>query len=197
LSQETTLDISGLIDSPISQGVPDLSAEFDTDFPNMTDTLHLDSSGVAKAAFVTNQDPNEVIGITAETGSYRVVFFSFALERISNNRASNNGMNMIVKNSLDWLMEGSKNLLSVKSVEPEIQSDNSAPLTVTLVAEGINFLDGYDVFLNDIPVAVTSIDLNGSLEILIPAGLYPGLYDIALTSPDGQSSTIPEAFTIE
>ena len=197
LSQETSLDISGVIDNPIGQGVPDLNAEFDTDFPNMTDTMLLDSSGVAKPAFVTNQDPNEAIGITTETGSYRAVFFSFALERISNDRASSNGMDMIVKNSLDWLMEGSRNLLSIKSVEPKIQSDNSTSLTVNLIAEGINFLDGYDVFLNDISLAVTSIDLNGNLEILVPAGLSAGLYDITLTSLDGQSTTIPEAFTIE
>jgi hypothetical protein len=197
LSQETILDISGIIDSPISQGVPDLSAEFDTDFPNMTDILILDHSDVAKPALVTNQDPNNVIGINVETGSYRAVFFSFALERISNSRMSNNGMNMIVKNSLNWLMDGPKNLLSIKSVEPEIQSDNTAPLTVTLVAEGINFLVGYDVLLNDIPVAITSIDLNESLEILVPAGLPRGLYDITLRSPDGQSTTISQAFTIE
>jgi hypothetical protein len=197
LSQETTLDISGIIESPIGLGVPDLSAEYDSDFPNMTDILILDSSGVAKPALVTNQEPNDVIGITVETGSYRAVFFTFALERISNNRVSSNGMNMIVKNSLDWLMDGSKNLLSIKSVEPEIQNDNSVPLTVTLFVEGINFLVGHDVFLNDIPVAITSIDLNGNLEINVPAGLPWGLYDIILKSPDGQNTTIPKAFTIE
>ena len=197
LSQETTLDISGVIDSPISLGVPALSAEFDTDFPNMTDILILDNSGAAKPALVTNQDPNDVIGVTVETDSYRAVFFCFALERISNNRVSSNGMNMIVKNSLDWLMEGSRNLLSIKSIEPAIQSDNSFPLTVTLVAEGINFLVGYDVFLNDIPVAITSIDLEGNLEIHVPAGLPRGLYDITLKSPDGQNTIIPKAFTIE
>ena len=106
-------------------------------------------------------------------------------------------MGIIVKNSLDWLMDGSRNLLSIKSVEPEIQNDNSIPLTVTLAVEGINFSVGHDVFLNDIPVAVTAIDLDGSLEILVPAGLPKGLYDITLRSPDGQSSTISEAFKIE
>jgi hypothetical protein len=106
-------------------------------------------------------------------------------------------MNMIVKSSLDWLLDGSRNLLSIKSIEPEIQSDNSIPLTVTLAVEGINFLIGYDLFLNDIPVAITSIDLDGGLEILVPAGLPRGLYDITLRSPDGQSTTIPEAFKIQ
>jgi len=33
---------TGILDSPIGRGVTDLRAEFDTDFPNMTDILILD-----------------------------------------------------------------------------------------------------------------------------------------------------------
>ena len=192
LFQETTLDISEITDSPIGQGISGLNAEFDTNVPNMTDILVLDGSEVAKPALITNQNPEDVIGITAETGSYRAVFFAFALERISND-----GMNIIIKNSLDWLMEGSKKLLSIHSVEPEIQNDNSVPLTVILTVEGINFLVGHDVFLNDIPVEIKSINMNGTLEILVPAGLPKGLYDITLRSPDGQSTILSEAFQVE
>ncbi|MFC1605161.1 hypothetical protein ACFL5F_09070, partial [Planctomycetota bacterium] len=190
LTQETTLDISGIIDSPVGQDISGLNAEFDEETPNMSDILILDSGGVAKPALFTNQNPDDVIGITVETGSYRAVFFPFALERISDGRMSRNGMGMIVKNSLNWLIDGQRNLLSIKSIEPEIQNDNSVPLTATLVAEGINFSVGYDVFLNDIPVSITAIDLTGSLEILVPAGLPQGLYDINLRSPDGQSTTL-------
>lgn len=192
LSQETTLDISGATDSPIGQGISGLNAEFDADFPNMTDILILDRSDIAKPALVTNQNPEDVIGITVETGSYRAVFFSFPLERVSNN-----GIDMIMQNSLNWLMNGSKKLLSIHSVEPEIQKDNSVPLAVTLTVEGINFLVGHDVLLNDIPVEITAINMNGSLEILVPAGLPQGLYDITLRSPDGQSTTVSEAFMVE
>jgi len=192
LSQETTLDISEITDSPIGQGISGLNAEFDANVPNMTDILILDRSDVAKPALVTNQNPEDIIGITAETGSYRAVFFAFALERITNN-----GMDMIMKNSLDWLMEGSKKLLSIHSVEPEIQNDNSVPLAVMLTVEGINFLVGHDVFLNDIPVEIKSINMNGTLEILVPAGLPQGLYDITLRSPDGQSTILSEAFQVE
>ncbi len=158
----------------------------------MGDILVLDSSEVVRPALFTNQNPEDVVGMTTETGSYRAVFFSFALERITNN-----GMNLIVKNSLDWLMEGSKELLSIRSIEPVIQNDNSVPLAVKLTVEGINFLVGHDVFLNDIPVEITSIDMNGIVEILIPAGLPVGLYDITLISPDGQSTILPEAFQVE
>jgi hypothetical protein len=192
LSQETTLDISEITDSPIGRGISGLIAEFDEKVPNMTDILILDRSDVAQPALFTNHNPGDVIGITAETGSYRAVFFAFALERISNN-----GMDMIMKNSLDWLMEGSKQLLSIHSVEPGIQNDNSVPLAVTLTVEGINFLIGHDVLLNDIPVEVKSINMNGTLEILVPAGLTQGFYDITLRSPDGQSTILSEAFKVE
>jgi hypothetical protein len=192
LSQETTLDISGITDSPIGRGISGLNAVFDAAVPNMTDILVLDRSDVAKPALITNQNPEDVIGITTETGSYRAVFFAFALERISNN-----GMDVIMKNSLDWLMEGSQKLLSIQSVEPEIQNDNSVPLTVMLTVEGINFLVGHDVLLNDIPVEINSINMNGSVEILVPAGLPQGIYDIILRSPDGQSTILSESFQVE
>ena len=192
LYQETTLYISEMTDSPIGEGISGLNVEFDANFPNMTDILILDDSDVAKPALFINQNPEDVIGITAETGSYRAAFFSFALERISNN-----GMDIIMKNSLDWLVGGSKKLLSVHSVEPEIQNDSSVSLTVTLTVEGINFLVGHDVFLNDVPVEIKSVNMNGTLEILVPAGLPRGLYDITLQSPDGQSTTLSEAFQVE
>jgi hypothetical protein len=192
LSQETSLDISEIIDSPIGEGLSGFNAQFDTEVPNMSDILTLDSSGIAKPALFANQNHDDVIGITVETGSYRAVFFSFALERILNN-----GMDRIMQNSLAWLMNGTKKLLSIQSVEPEMQNDNSAPLTVTLTVEGINFLVGHEVHLNDMPAEIKSINLDGTLEIIVPAGLPDGIYDITLRSPDGQSTVLPEAFQIE
>jgi hypothetical protein len=106
-------------------------------------------------------------------------------------------MNTIIKNSLDWLIEGSKELLSIHSVEPETQNYNDASLVVTLTVEGINFLVGHDVYLNDVPVEIKSINMDGTLEILVPAGLAEGLYDITLKSPDGQSTVLPGAFHVE
>jgi hypothetical protein len=197
-SQETLLDISGVGGSPIVQDLPDLEAGFDSDVENMSDTLVLDNSGIAKPALITNQNPDEVIGITVETDSYRVVFFSFPLERILNEpRLSIYGMNIIIKKSLDWLMNGSRKLLSVRSVEPEIQTDNRVPITAKLTVEGMNFLVGYDVRLNDAPVEITEIDMTGSISILVPAGLPKGLYDITLDSPDGQSNVLSETFIVD
>jgi len=197
-SQETLLDISGVIDSPIAQDLSDLEAGFDSDVANMSDTLVLDNSGIAKPALITRQNPEEVIGITVETDSYRAVFFSFPLERVLNKpRLSIDGMSIIIQNSLDWLMNGQRKLLSIRSVEPEIQTDNSVPITVKLTVEGINFLVGYDVRLNDTPVEITEIDITGSIEILVPAGLPKGFYDITLDSPDGQSNVLSETFIID
>jgi subtilisin family serine protease len=198
VSQETLLDISGVDDSPIAQDLPELEVSFDSDVENMSDTLVMDDSGIAKPALITNQNPDEVIGITVETDSYRALFFSFPLERILNEeRLSIDGMNIIVKNSLDWLLGGSKKLLSIRSVEPEIQTDNSVPITVELTVEGINFLVGYDVRLNDKPVEITEIDMTGRIEILVPAGLPNGLYDITVDSPDGQSNVLSETFIVD
>jgi subtilisin family serine protease len=198
LSQEAVLDISGAVDSPISRGLPDLDAAFDSDIANMSDVLVLDGSDVAKPALITNNRANVVIGITAETDSYRAVFFSFPLERVLRNpRLARDGMDIIIENSLDWLTNGSRKLLSIQSVEPETQIDSSVPVTVTLSVEGINFSVGHDVRLNDTPVEITAIDMAGSVEILVPAGLPEGLYDIALDSPDGQTNVLAGAFTID
>ncbi|NIM21258.1 MAG: hypothetical protein GTN64_02370, partial [Candidatus Latescibacteria bacterium] len=63
-SQETILDISTVIGSPIGRDLPEVDARFDSDFENMSDTLVLDNSGIAKPALITNNNPEEVIGIT-------------------------------------------------------------------------------------------------------------------------------------
>ncbi len=195
-SQDETLDISGAVDSPIAQGLTTLDATFDLTVPNMTDLLVLDSTGIAKPALITNQNPLDIIGITVETDSYRAVFFSFALERILSG-ARLNGMNVIMQNSLDWLMSGSNTRLAIRSVEPQVQVDNTVEVTVILTAEGINFSAGHNVLLNDTPVEISSIDMEGNLELIIPAGLPGGFYDITLNSPDGQTVTLPQAFQIE
>jgi subtilisin family serine protease len=194
---EETLAISGVPDSPIAEGITNLYAEFDDAFVNMSDLLVLDETGLAKPALIANKNPQDLIGITIETDSYRAVFFSFGLERIDPGGRTRDGMDIIVRNSLDWLMGGSSTRLAIRSVEPQIQFDNNATLKVTLTTEGVNFPVGHDVRLNEQSVEITSIDVTGNLEILIPAGLPGGLYDITLTSPDGQIATLSQAFQVE
>ncbi len=196
--QEKELAISGALDSPVAQGIPSLNADFNDIVVNMTDLLVPDDTGIARPALIVSREQQAVVGVTVETDSYRVVFFSFPLEQMRRiPRLSLEGMDVIVKDSLDWLTNGSRKLLSIQSVEPETQIDNGVPVTVTLVVEGINFAVGHDVRLNDTPVEVTAIDMDGSVEILIPAGLLEGLYDITLNSPDGQTNVLSGAFTID
>ena len=213
-SHERTLDISAVSGSPIGLNLPDLDASFDSDVANMSDVLVPDVSGTAQPALITNKDPKDVIGLTVETESYRAVFFSFPLERVQRiPRHSLDGMDLIVQNSLDWLMSGPRKLLSIRSVEPVVQIDNAIPTKVTLTVEGLNFSVGHDVRLNDTPVEITAIDpfvtprarpelaegagMSGHIEIVVPAGLPQGLYDIALDSPDGQSDVLHAAFAID
>lgn len=191
LSQQTQLDIARANFSLIGEGVARLSASFDAAVPNMSDTLVLDQTGIALPAIVTQRDDPEVIGITVETSSYRVVFLAFPLERVSGN-----GMDVIMRNSLTWLLDGPRTALSLHAIEPTVQNDNSLSLPATLSVAGINFLIGHDIFLNDIPVQMTSIDMDGTVDITVPAGLPQGRYDITLKSPDGQSVTLPEAFKV-
>jgi len=94
-------------------------------------------------------------------------------------------------------MSGSSNRLAIRSVEPQVQLDNTGALAVTLTADGVNFPVGHDVRLNERSVEITAIDITGSLEILIPAGLPRGLYDITLSSPDGQTTTLSQAFEVQ
>ncbi len=192
LFQETQLDISRASNSLIGRGVVRLNANFGADVPNMTDTLILDQSGIAQPAIITHRDQPETIGTTVETSSYRVVFLAFPLERVSGN-----GMDTIMQNSLTWLLDGPRAALSLHAVTPEVQYDNSLSLPVKLSVEGINFLVAHDIFLNDIPVKMTAIDMDGVVDITVPAGLPYGHYDITLQSPDGQSTTLPQAFKVE
>ena len=194
---EETLSISGVLDSPIARGIRNLYADFNDTFVNMTDLLVLDETGIAKPALIANRNPLDVVGITIETDSYRAAFFSFPLERIDPSGRTRDGMDIIVRNSLDWLMSGSSNRLAIRSVEPQVQLDNTGALAVTLTADGVNFPVGHDVRLNERSVEITAIDITGSLEILIPAGLPRGLYDITLSSPDGQTTTLSQAFEVQ
>ncbi len=198
-SQERTLDISAVAGSPIGTNLPPLDATFNSDVANMSDILVPALSGTAEPALITNNDPEDVVAITVETESYRAVFFSFPLERVQPvPRVSRDGMDMIIQNSLDWLMSGPRKQLSIQSVEPVVQIDSSIPMTATLTVEGLNFSVGHDVRLNDTPVEITAIDASsGRIEIRVPAGLPEGIYDITLTSPDGRTDVLRAAFTIE
>ena len=191
-TQQRHLSITAVRDSPIAPGLSGLSADFDATVPNLSDILSLDSNAIAKPALIANRNVNDVIGMTVETSSYRTVFCAFPLERLSAQ-----GMDRILQNSLDWLIDGPKMNLSLLSIEPTVQHDNRMPLPATLLLEGLNFFIGHDVFFDDIPVEITGIQMPGTVEINVPGGLLPRRYDITLRSPDGQETRLSAAFTVE
>jgi hypothetical protein len=86
--------------------------------------------------------------------------------------------------------------MSIVSIEPTIQQDTTESLNVTALIDGLNFEIGYHLYLDDSPVEIQSISLNGTIEFLVPAGFQNGLYDITVESPDGQTNTLPNAFQI-
>lgn len=190
-SQITSLPITPSSGSPLTLGIGGLTATFNTNYPNMADLVDIDQSGVAFPVLETSQRPGGVMGVAVESNSYRSLFYSFPLERISGT-----GMNSLMKTSLDWLTGGTKKALSILSVDPSVQQDRNEPLTVSLTADGINYLVGYTVYLNDLSIEITSIDRDGRLEFLVPAGLSEGDYDLTVESPDGQSARLAKGFRV-
>ncbi|MFH1743567.1 MAG: hypothetical protein ABIH23_31575, partial [bacterium] len=185
------MTIFGLPESAVGGDIGTGELTFDGSFENYTDTVTIDTSGMAKPAFGANDDPGKVVGITVETCTYRAMFLAFALERLSQET-----MSKIVGGSLSWLTNWQPETLSIQSVEPSSQPDTSQPLTVRLAAEGLTFSVGNLISLDDFNMPIVSCDACSQLEIVVPAGLSDGLYDITLRTPDGQSVTSPDAFTV-
>jgi subtilisin family serine protease len=184
----TIVTVSG---SPVATGISTEDLHFDTDFENWTSSVKADSSGYAKAAFRSLRRPAGDVGVTVESCSYRVVFLGFALERLSESP-----MNRIIKNSLSWLGDKQPESLSILSIEPSSQPDNSSALTVALTVTGVNFPVGNYVRLDEINLPVTSFKECGRLEVVVPAGLPNSLYDVSVQTPDGQVATVPNIFKV-
>ncbi|MBN2327174.1 MAG: S8 family serine peptidase [Candidatus Omnitrophica bacterium] len=191
LRQNIEMLVSADSGNPIAAGLDSLTVQFDDDLPNMTDLLTIDDSGFAQAALHSTERESGIVGITIDANSYRAVFFSFPLERISGE-----GMNLLIKNSLDWMLDDPKQAFSLQSITPAAQNDNSMPSAATLLVDGVNFQVGYTVLLNDQLMQIDSINLDGEIEIEIPAGLTEGIYDITVISPDGQTATLTQGYQV-
>lgn len=191
LSHQSRLTVSGIDDNPVGRGISPVTTTFNQDNLNLTDTLTVDQSGLAKPALVAERDPDQVIGITVEAGTYRAVFLAFALERLATTER-----HAIIGNSLSWLMNDPPRTFSIRTIDPPVQLDNSVPITVTLTVDGINFLVGHEAFLNNMPVDITEMDWDGTVKIVIPAELPAGLYNVTLRSPDDQSTTHEQSFEV-
>ncbi|MFH1742297.1 MAG: hypothetical protein ABIH23_25105, partial [bacterium] len=187
----TSLSVSGLSDNPVGSGVTPEEILFDTSFENWTDALLVDGSGLAKPAFRSQTNPERVVGVTVESCSYRAVFLSFALERLSTQ-----GMFKIISNTFSWFTAAQPEVLSIQSVEPSFQPDTSQPLTVQIDVTGLNFSVGNHVSLDSINLPVTSITGCHQLQVVVPGGLPDGLYDVTLRTAEGQVVSLPNIFKV-
>ncbi len=192
--------IEGIVGNPIAEGIGTQSLVFDErpdgednfdGFEDFVDTITLDATDIADPAFGSNGRMSRVVGISVDSCSYRAVFLAFPLERLDFEP-----MARIIENSLDWMNEEEGETLSIVSIEPAAQPDTEKRVTATVVATGLNFSVGNHVSLDHINLPITSTEICGDLEVVIPTGLPDGLYDVTLSTPDGQETTLPDVFKV-
>ncbi len=82
--------------------------------------------------------------------------------------------------------------VAVDAIDPaEAYPESNVNGTIT----GSGFLAGASVHFDDEQIPVLNVS-DTAIAILIPAGLEPGLYDVKVTNPDGQSDTLESGFTV-
>lgn len=86
-------------------------------------------------------------------------------------------------------------VLVVQSIIPNqmIRDDEDTPFSITIQGDG--FLPGATARLGGVAVAIDTIQttiINGT----IPRSMATGIYNLTVTNPNGQSSTLLEAFTV-
>jgi photosystem II stability/assembly factor-like uncharacterized protein len=74
----------------------------------------------------------------------------------------------------------------------------SAPndLDTPIVITGTNFEDGADVLLDGTSLEDVSWAGDTRLEATVPWGMDPGVYDLTVVNPGGESDDLPNAFTV-
>jgi photosystem II stability/assembly factor-like uncharacterized protein len=75
---------------------------------------------------------------------------------------------------------------------------SSAPndLDTPIVITGTDFEDGADVLLDGTPLEDVSRVSDKRLEGTVPWGMDPGIYDLIVVNPGGESDNLPNAFTV-
>ncbi|MDB5080437.1 MAG: hypothetical protein JWP00_2361, partial [Chloroflexi bacterium] len=82
---------------------------------------------------------------------------------------------------------------NLTTVSPNSASNN-AIATITL--NGTNFVSGADVRLGVTNLSGVTFVSAAKLTADVPSGLTQGIYDLTVTNPDGQLSTLPASFTV-
>jgi PKD repeat protein len=94
--------------------------------------------------------------------------------------------------------------VQVRAAAPEIgqvvPSQGANDLPVQIDINGAHFASGITARLRrgitEVPLEELRVVDAGHLQATVPAGLAPGIYDLSVTNPDGQSGTLPNAYTV-
>lgn len=93
---------------------------------------------------------------------------------------------------------------SARAAAPEAEptiievDPSSAPndLDTSIVITGTNFEDGADVLLDGTSLEDANWLSGERLEATVPWGMDPGVYDLTVVNPGGESDDLPNAFTV-
>lgn len=89
-------------------------------------------------------------------------------------------------------MSNGGDALSIESISPSTAANTSSTDVVIL---GQGFEPGIEVLLGASPIGVRQA-LSERIQATIPEGLEPGVYDVIVTNPDGESDSLAMAFTV-
>lgn len=104
---------------------------------------------------------------------------------------------------IDWI--GSNSVGSVLAVSAAVDAPivagvepDQAPndLDTPIVITGMGFTAGMTITLGDTALSAVGWVNSATLTATLPWGLNPGVYDINVTNPDGQSGSLTNAFTV-
>ena len=97
---------------------------------------------------------------------------------------------------MDWLLDGTRESFSVVAVDPSEIEDSTVSHSASVTVEGLNYAAGNSVYLDGYLMELSGVDLNGNLEMRIPAGLAAGIYDLTVKTPDAQTAVLENAFEV-
>jgi photosystem II stability/assembly factor-like uncharacterized protein len=95
---------------------------------------------------------------------------------------------------------GSQPARAAAQADPTLDSvaPSSAPndLDTPIVVTGTNFEDGADVLLDGTSLEDVGWVSGTRLEAIVPWGIAPGVYDLTVVNPGGESDDLPNVFTV-
>ena len=185
-SDDSTNQALGITGDKISDGMA-LSLSYP--FENWSDSLSPDasSSGVFSTAGSTTypycavRHPSD----DYENGTFKIVFFAFSFEAISQGAAAPDNAGTVMDRVLRFLSP-----VTVSAISPSYGLNNRPP-AVTISGGG--FKAGLSASLGATQLSVTSVT-TGSVGADVPAGLAAGTYDLTVRNSDSLRDVLGGAY---